>query len=55
MKLKHDNPLSNFAFNVNLRHYSKGMGEQVLMNSGQGLTNDSRHVIYCDLDPRFLS
>ena len=24
MNLKHDGPLSSFAFNCNLRHYSKG-------------------------------
>ena len=39
LKLKYDEPLSNFGFNYNLRRYTMGEDVQVVMlGSGQGLT-----------------
>jgi hypothetical protein len=49
LKLQYDEPLSNFAFNVNLRRYNEGNNWRniAVVEPGQGLADIARHDKAC--------
>jgi hypothetical protein len=58
LKLKYGQPLTNFAFNCNLRSYGVGVPEiadHILTAWAVGLICVARHVINRNLPPLFLS
>ena len=55
MKAKYDEPLSNLAFNFNLRHYNVDAVKKAYGEGGKALTEFSRdNLIPTPFDPRLL-